>query len=137
MDTTRAQRRQRKVEYDNTAEPADVQIGVTDVQEMAHDMNPTLEKEVVVSEDDPDTPGGKTYEIVSKLMRDQGLQGDPKEFIPGYYKELHTVTTLRLKPVSPEVAAYIRSKKLAVRLKMLLEVKKDNRRKGRLVLQGF
>jgi hypothetical protein len=88
-------------------------------------------------EDDPDAPGGKTYEVVSKLMRDQGLQGDPKEFIPGYYKELHTVTTLRLKPVTPEVAAYIRSKKLAVRLKMLLEVKKDNRRKGRLVLQGF
>ena len=75
------------------------------------------------------------YEIVAKLMRDQGLQGDPKEFIPGYYKEINTVTTLRLKPVSPEVAAYIRSKKLAVRLKMLLEVKKDNRRKGRLVLR--
>lgn len=126
-----------QVEYDTTAVPTDVQIGVTDVQEMAHDMNSTLEKEVIVPEDDPDAPGGKTYEIVSKLMRDQGLQGDPKEFIPGYYKELHTVTTLRLKPVSPEVAAYIRSKKLAVRLKMLLEVKKDNRRKGRLVLQGF
>ena len=70
-------------------------------------------------------------------MRDQGLQGDPTEFIPGYCKEFNTVTTLRLKPVSPEVAVYIRSKKLAVRLKMLLEVKEDNRRRGRLVLQGF
>ena len=112
---------------------------MTDVQEMAQDMNPTLAKEGNFPEEDPDAPGGKTYdsyEIVSKLMRDQGLQGDPKEFIPGYYKELNTVTTLRLKPVSPEVAAYIRSKKLAVRLKMLLEVQKDNRRKGRLVLQG-
>ena len=134
MDTTRAQRRQRKVEYDNTAEPADAQIGVTDVQEMAQALNPTVAKEESVMEDDPDAPGGKTYEIVAKLMRDQGLQGDPKEFIPGYYKEVNTVTTLRLKPVSPEVAAYIRSKKLAVRLKMLLEVKKDNRRKGRLDL---
>ena len=38
-------------------------------------------------EEDPDAPGGKTYEIVAKLMRDQGLQGDPKEFIPGYYIE--------------------------------------------------
>ena len=100
-------------------------------------MNPTVVKEASVREEDPDAPGGKTYEIVAKLMRDQGLQGDPKAFIPGYYKEINTVTTLRLKPVSPEVAAYIRSKKLAVRLKMLLEVKKDNRRKGRLVLQGF
>ena len=63
-----------------------------------------IEKEVIVPEDAPDAPGGKTYEIVSKLMRDQGLQGDPKEFIPGYYKKLHTVTALRLKPVSPEVA---------------------------------
>ena len=193
---TRKQRRQRQVEYDTTAVPTDVHIGVTDVQEMAQDLNPTseskendkesidakakdnIEKGDVVryrggaeceviethqdegeryytikfadgqerqttkthishKEEDPDAPGGKTYEIVAKLMRDQGLQGDPKEFIPGYYKEINTVTTLRLKPVSPEVAAYIRSKKLAVRLKMLLEVKKDNRRKGRLVLQGF
>ena len=62
-----------------------MQIGVTDVQEMAHEMNSTLEKEVTVPEDAPDAPGGKAYEIVSKLMRDQGLQGDPKEFIPGYY----------------------------------------------------
>lgn len=146
---TRKQRRQRQVEYDTTAVPTDVHIGVTDVQEMAQALNPTSaskenDKDSIVAKgkeniekEDPDAPGGKTYEIVAKLMRDQGLQGDPKAFIPGYYKEINTVTTLRLKPVSPEVAAYIRSKKLAVRLKMLLEVKKDNRRKGRLVLQGF
>jgi len=35
------------------------------------------------------------------------------------------------------VAQYVRQKKLAVRLRMLLEVKRDMRRKGRLVLQGF
>ena len=109
-----------------------MQIGVTDVQDMAQALNPTVAKEDSVMEEDPDALGGKTHEIVAKLMRDQGIQGDPKGFIPGYYKEINTVTTLRLKPVSPEVAAYIRSKKLAVRLKMLLEVKKDNRRKGRL-----
>ena len=62
-----------QVEYDNTAVPTDVQIGVADVQEMAHDMNSTLENKVIVTEDDPDAPGGKTYEIVSKLMRGQGL----------------------------------------------------------------
>ena len=75
----------------------------------------TTKKNISHKEEDPDARGGKTYEIVAKLMRDQGLQGDPKAFIPGYYKEINTVTTLRLKPVSPEVAAYIRSKKLAVR----------------------
>ncbi len=30
------------VEYDTTTVPTDVQIGVTDVQEMAHEMNPIL-----------------------------------------------------------------------------------------------
>ena len=71
------------------------------------------------------------YEIVSKGMRDQGLHGDPKEFILGYYKELNTVTTLSLKPVSPEVVTCTSGPRswLLVRLKMLLEVKKDNRRK--------
>jgi len=44
---------------------------------------------------------------------------------------------MRLKEVSPAVAQYVRQKKLAVRLRMLLEVKRDMRRKGRLVLQGF
>ena len=77
MATTRAQRRQREVEYDNTAVPTDVQIGVTDVQDMAQALNPTVAKEGSVMEEDPDAPGGKTYEIVAKLMRDQGLQGDP------------------------------------------------------------
>ena len=83
-----------------------MQIGVTDVQDMAQALNPTVVTEASVREEDPDAPGGKTYEIVAKLMRDQGLQGDPKDFIPGYYKEINTVTTLRLKPVSPEVAAF-------------------------------
>ena len=32
---------------------------------------------------------------------------------------------------------YIRNRKISVRLRMLLEAKKDGRRKGRLVLQGF
>ena len=79
--------------YDNTAVPTAVQIGVTDVQDMAQALNPTVAKEDIVMEEDPDAPGGKTYEIVAKLMRDQGIQGDPKGFIPGYYKEINAVTT--------------------------------------------
>ena len=86
---------------------------------------------------DPDEPGGEVYETVKQLMQIQNIAGDPKDFIPGYKKELETVTKMRLKEVSPEVAKYVRAKKLAVRLRMLLEVKRDMRRKGRLVLQGF
>jgi len=67
---TKARPHTGQVDYDTTAVPTDVQIGVTDVQKMAHDMNPTLEKEVIVPEEAPDAPSGKTFEIVSKLMRD-------------------------------------------------------------------
>jgi hypothetical protein len=74
---------------------------------------------------------------VKELMKLQNIAGDPQDFIPGYKKELATVTKMRLKEVSPAVAQYVRAKKLAVRLRMLLEVKRDMRRKGRLVLQGF
>jgi hypothetical protein len=74
---------------------------------------------------------------VKQLMKTQNLQGDPQDFIPAYKKELATVTTMRLKEVSPAVAQYVRAKKLAVRLRMILTEKKDKRRKGRLVLQGF
>ena len=86
---------------------------------------------------DPDEPGGEVYETVKELMRVQHLEGDPLDFIPGYKKELENVTKMRLKEVSPAVAQYVRQKKLAVRLRMLLEVKRDMRRKGHLVLQGF
>ena len=87
--------------------------------------------------EDSDAPGGAVYETVKHLMQTQNIQGDPQDFIPAYKKELETVTTLRLKEVSPAVAQYVRAKKLAVRLRMILTEKKDKRRKGRLVIQGF
>ena len=77
---------------------------------------------------DPDEPGGEVYETVKELTRVQHLEGDPLDFIPGYKKELENVTKMRLKEVSPAVAQYVRQKKLAVRLRMLLEVKRDMRR---------
>ena len=63
-----------------------------------------------------DEPGSEVYETVKQLMKTQNLQGDPQDFIPAYKKELATVTTMRLKEVSPAVAQYVRAKKLAVRL---------------------
>ena len=85
----------------------------------------------------PDTTGDEVYETVKQLMKTQNIQGDPQDFLQAYKKELATVTTMRLKEVSPAVAQYVRAKKLAVRLRMILTEKKDQRRKGRLVLQGF
>ena len=52
------------------------------------------------------------YETVKQLMQLQNIAGDPHDFIPGYKKELATVTKMRLKEVSPEVAKYVRAKKL-------------------------
>ena len=75
--------------------------------------------------EDLDAPGGVVYETVKQLMQTQNIQGDPQDFIPAYKKELETVTTMRLKEVSPAVAQYVRAKKLAVRLRMILTEKKD------------
>ena len=84
-----------------------------------------------------DLPGGQTYETVAKLMRDSGFAGDPLEFTQGYNKELATVKAIRLKGISTSMGAYARTRRMAVRLKMLLERKKDGRCKARLVLKGF
>ncbi len=90
-------------------------------------------------------PGGQVYETVFRLLENQQVplkDGETRDaqvrsYIPGYMKEKDMVTQLRLEPVSENMATHIRNRKLAVRLKMLLEAKKDGRRKGRLVLQGF
>ena len=90
-------------------------------------------------------PGGQVYDTVLRLLENQQVplqvgetrDAQVRSYIPGYMKEKDMVTQLRLEPVSETMAQYIRNRKLAVRLKMLLEAKKDGRRKGRLVLQGF
>ncbi len=46
----------------------------------------------------------QVYEIVKELMKLQNIAGDPQDFIPGFKKELATVTKMRLKEVSPAVA---------------------------------
>ena len=58
-----------------------------------------------------------------------------EEWLPGYQTELAEVKRRRLEPVSPENMRDAVRK--AVRLRMRLEPKKDGRRKGRLILQGF
>jgi hypothetical protein len=74
---------------------------------------------------------------VAELMSKQGLIGDPNEWVPGYRKELDNVTNRRLTalPKAEQLEAW--RKKLVVKLRMILEEKRDGRKKGRLVLQGF
>ena len=63
------------------------------------------------------------------------VTGTVGDWVPGYMKELHEVKRRRLRPVgSQELSA---AKRKAVRLRMRLEPKKDGRKKGRLILQGF
>ena len=77
-----------------------------------------------------DLPGGQTYETVAKLMRDSGFEGDPLEFTQGYNKELATVQAIRLKEVSTSMGAYARTRRMAMRLRMLLERKMGGAKQG-------
>ncbi len=67
-----------------------------------------------------DEPGSEVYETVKQLMKTHNLQGDPQDFIPAYNKELATVTTMRLKEVSPcsPVSRFDRSDMLNINIKV-------------------
>jgi hypothetical protein len=57
--------------------------------------------------------------------------------VQGYTDEFNSVSKLRLRELSPEEAARVRAEELVPRLRMILEAKRDGRKKGRLILQGF
>ena len=65
------------------------------------------------------------------------LEGQPQEFVPGYEKELQHMLDRRLRLLGPEEEARVRQTSPIVSMRMLLGVKKDGRRKARLILQGF
>ena len=74
---------------------------------------------------------------VTELMAKQGLTGDPSEWLPGYRRELDSVKERRLATLTPEERAAAMRRNLVVKLRMILEGKRDGRKKGRLILQGF
>ena len=57
--------------------------------------------------------------------------------MPGYQKELHEVRSRRLQKLTAQQIKADSVERKAVRLRMILEAKKDGRRKGRLIMQGF
>ena len=81
--------------------------------------------------------GLDAVEAVSRLMGRQSLSGEPSEFVPGYEKELNHMMDKRLRLLDSEEEARVRASSPVVSMRMLLEAKKDGRRKARLVLQGF
>ena len=74
---------------------------------------------------------------VTELMAKQGLTGDPEEWLPGYRREVDSVTQRRLQVLTKEEQKVAWRDNLVVRLRMILEGKRDGRKKGRLILQGF
>ena len=81
--------------------------------------------------------GLDSAEAVRRLMSRQQLEGQPQEFVPGYEKELQHMLDRRLRLLGPEEEARVRQTSPIVSMRILLGVKKDGRRKARLILQGF
>jgi hypothetical protein len=74
---------------------------------------------------------------VQRLVAKQGLKGDPKDFEAGYVTELSHMMSRRLELLDDAEACRVRGQCPVVSMRMLLEHKKDGRKKARLVLQGF
>ena len=77
------------------------------------------------------------FKAIAQLQRQQRVSGSAADWLPGYLTELEAVGKLRLRELPPEQAAVVRRTHLVPKLRMILEEKRDGRRKGRLILQGF
>ena len=83
----------------------------------------------------PEDPDSEHRRALEGLVESERVTGTVDEWLPGYKKELEEVKRRRLRVVSPdEMQVAVRQ---AVRIRMRLEPKKDGRKKGRLILQGF
>ena len=74
---------------------------------------------------------------VRRLMNRQGLEGTVSDYLPGYKKEVRNVIRRRLVLQDSATAEQIRRDHQVGRLKMLLELKRCSRKKGRMIVQGF
>ena len=82
------------------------------------------------------TAESEDHLAVTALIKAQRTGGSVEDWLPGYKKELDEVKKRRLTALQgEEITKEVRQK--AVKLRMILEKKRDGRRKGRLILQGF
>ena len=82
-------------------------------------------------------PGLDTAGSVESLMVRQSMPGVASDYYAGYETELKHMLGRRLELLSEVEAERVIASQPVVSLRMLLEAKKDGRRKARLVLQGF
>ena len=75
--------------------------------------------------------------MVAELQRKQKVEGTVEEWVPGVEQEMESVMDSRLEEVSEEVRQKVLREGTAMKLRMILESKKDGRKKGRWVGQGF
>ena len=76
-------------------------------------------------------------ESVGRLLRRQQVTGEVHEYVDGYNRELDHMLSRRLRLLESDEEERVRAVAPIVSLRMLLEAKKDGRRKARLILQGF
>ena len=82
--------------------------------------------------------GGSDVErMVSELMRKYKQEGSVEDWLEGVQDEWEAVIGGRCEEVSEEVRDEVLRAGVCMKLRMILESKKDGRRKGRLVGQGF
>ena len=70
-------------------------------------------------------------------MVKQNLEGATAEFLPGYKTEIQQMLRRRLRLLGPAEATRVSREYSLGKLRMLLELKRDGRKKARLILQGF
>ena len=83
--------------------------------------------------------GSSEYEkTVRYLIDTEKVKGEVGQWLPGYMHELNEVRRRRLQPMTEAQIEQMHSDRIKpVRMRMRLEHKKDDRRKGRLIIQGF
>lgn len=79
----------------------------------------------------------EAVKAVEHLMLRQKLSGSASEFLPGYKTEVRQMLKRRLRLLGPAEATRVSREYSLGKLRMLLELKRDGRKKARLILQGF
>ena len=79
----------------------------------------------------------EAIKAVERLMVKQNLEGAAAEFLPGYKTEIQQMLRRRLRMLGPAEATRVSREYNLGKLRMLLELKRDGRKKARLILQGF
>ena len=73
-------------------------------------------------------------QAVSELMRRQSMSGTVDDYLPGYKNEIANILRRRMSFQELNAARDVRAMHALGKLRMLLELKRDGRKKGRLII---